>query len=72
MALCTVLTLIDDYSKYTYIYSLQNKSKMPKKIMNLIAIIKDKCNKYSKCFRSKKGKEYINIQMEKLQGNIVN
>jgi len=55
-----LLTLIDDYSRYTIIYLMANKSEVPEKIKEYIHLMKTKFNITPKVIRSDKGKEYVN------------
>ncbi|KAK2580008.1 hypothetical protein KPH14_010773 [Odynerus spinipes] len=57
------LTLIDDYSRYTHIYFLNSKSEVTDKIVEFIELMKTKFNRKPKCFRSDRGKEYINDRL---------
>jgi len=61
-----LLTLIDDYSRYTIIYLMANKSEVPEKIKEYINLMKTKFNITPKAIRSDKGKEYVNQQLQTL------
>lgn len=53
-----VLTLIDDYSRYTEIYFLHNKSEAIDKIREYVAMVENKFNTKPKIFRSDRGGEF--------------
>lgn len=55
------LSLIDDYSKYTVIYFLRNKSEVEVKIKEYIAMVENEFGKKPKVIRSDRGGEYIGI-----------
>lgn len=54
-----VLTLIDDFSKYTKVYFLREKSESATIIKEYIALMKNKFNKKPKVIRSDRGGEFI-------------
>lgn len=54
-----LLTLIDDYSKFTVVYFLRQKSETEQNIRNYIALVKNKFNKKPKILRSDRGGEYM-------------
>lgn len=54
-----LLTLIDDYSKFTVVYFLRQKSETEQKIREYIAFVKNKFNKKPKILRSDRGGEYM-------------
>lgn len=53
-----VLTIIDDYSRYSTIYFLQQKSQAFSKIKEFIAMVENQFNKRLKTFRSDGGGEF--------------
>lgn len=55
-----VLTLIDDFSRYTVIYLLREKSEVELKIKEYVEMVKNKFSKQPKVIRSDRGGEYIN------------
>lgn len=58
-----VLTLIDDYSRYTVVYLLEQKSEVTEKIQDYVKNMKTKFNKIPKVIRSDKGREYVNANL---------
>lgn len=54
-----VLTLIDDFSRYTVIFFLRQKSEATDKIKEYIAMVENKFNRKLKILRSDRGGEYI-------------
>ena len=52
------LMMIDDYSRYTKVYLLKNKSEVPAKVTEYAKYIKTKFNKTPKVIRSDRGGEY--------------
>ena len=52
------LTLIDDYSRYTKVYLLKNKSEVPLRIKEFVKYVQTKFGKNVKVFRSDCGGEY--------------
>lgn len=59
-----ILTLIDDYSRYTFVYFMAHKSEVPDHISNFIQWMKTKFKKTPKYIRSYRGKEYMNRQIQ--------
>lgn len=62
-----LLTMIDDYSRYTVIYLMANKSEVPDKIQEYIQSMKTKYNIVPKAIRSDKGREYVNYRLQVIQ-----
>lgn len=60
-----ILTLIDDYSKYTEIYFMHNKSDTEVRIKEYIAMVENKFGHKPKVFRSDRGGEYMGNEMTK-------
>lgn len=58
-----ILTLIDDYSKYTVVQFLRQKSEVNQKIQEFVAMVKNKFNKKPKILRSDRGGEYMSEQL---------
>lgn len=54
-----VLTLIDDYSRFCFVYFLKRKSETVSRIKEFSALVKNTFNKNLKRFRSDRGGEYI-------------
>jgi len=52
------LMMIDDYSRYTKVYLLKNKSEVPAKVTEYAKYIQTKFNKTPKVIRSDRGGEY--------------
>lgn len=55
-----ILTFIDDFSRYTVVYFLREKSEVGAKIKEYIEMVKNKFSKQPKIMRSDKEGEYIN------------
>ena len=55
-----LMTLIDDYSRYTTVYLLTSKDEAGPQIKRFIQMMKTQFGKIPKCIRSDRGKEYIN------------
>lgn len=66
-----ILTFIDDFSRYTVIYLLREKSEVEDKVKEYIEMAKTKFSKTPKVIRSDRGREYVNkevIEYLKTQG----
>ncbi|XP_046142820.1 ATP-dependent DNA helicase pif1-like [Osmia bicornis bicornis] len=61
-----LLTLIDDYSRYTVMYLLRHKSEVAQRIQEYIQHAKTKFNKTPKVFRSDRGTEFVNKDLKDL------
>lgn len=59
-----VLTLIDDFSKFTTIHFLREKSETAEKIKEFVAFVKNKFNKKPKVIRSDRGGEFIGKELK--------
>lgn len=59
-----VLTIIDDYSRYTEVFLLRSKDETPDYIKDYIQKVKTQFNKRPKFIRSDRGKEYINAKLK--------
>jgi len=59
-----ILTLIDDYSKYTVVYLLEHKSEAIEKIQDYVRHMKTKFKKTPKIIRSDRGREYVNASLK--------
>lgn len=57
--------MIDDYSRYTHIYLLKNKSEVRSKIIEYVKQMQKMFQKTLKCIRSDRGGEYINEVLDK-------
>lgn len=55
-----ILTLIDDYSRFTYIYLLNKASEARQKIIQFVELMKTQYGKKPKKFHSDRGGEYLN------------
>lgn len=54
------LTIIDDHSRYCYVYLIKNKSDAPSCIKDFVEMTKTTFGKKPKIIRSDRGREYIN------------
>ncbi len=54
------MTLIDDYSKYTFVYLLKQKSEVQSKIKQFVALMMNQYGRKPKIIRSDRGGEYVN------------
>jgi len=57
------LTMIDNYSGYTEIFLMSNKSEVSKHIRTYVETVKNKFNKKPKTLRSDRGREYVNHEV---------
>ena len=65
-----VITLIDDYSRYTYVYFMHKKNEASSIIKRFVKMAKTQFNKTLKCIRSDRGREYVNKNLRRfLQDN---
>lgn len=60
-----LLTFIDDFSRFTKIYLLRNKSEVNAKMMEFVELMKTQFEKKPKQFHSDRGGEYINEEIHK-------
>lgn len=60
-----ILTIIDDYSKYTEVYFISHKSDVGEKIKEYIAMVKNKFNRKPKVLRSDRGGEYMGNELKR-------
>src|SRR3984885_14576424 len=58
------MTMIDDYSKYTEVYLLSNKSEVPDKIKEYVRYVQTKFRKTPKKIRSDRGGEYTATRLQ--------
>lgn len=58
------LTIIDDFSRYCYLYLLKSKSEAELKIKQFIEFTISSYNKKPKIIRSDRGREYVNNNLE--------
>ena len=54
-----ILTLIDDFSRYTHIYLIRMKSEVKSKIMDFVSMTSTQYNRIPKVFRSDRGLAYV-------------
>lgn len=59
-----ILTIIDDFSRYTVIYLLKNKSDTIDAIKGYVEMVKTKFKSRPKVIRSDRGREYITSQLK--------
>ena len=59
-----VMTMINDYSRYTKIYLLPKKSDVSERIHKYVGYVKTKFQKSVKRIRSDRGGEYVNEEMQ--------
>lgn len=59
-----ILTIIDNYSRFTKIYLLERKDQVYEYIKDFIEIVKTQFSKKPKIIRSDRGKEYVNNQLQ--------
>lgn len=59
-----VLTLIDDYSRYTVIHLMEHKSEATEKIQDYVQRMKIRFHKVPKIIRSDQGREYVNAKLK--------
>ena len=59
-----LITLIDDYSRYTAVYFLKTKDEAATHIKQSIEMIRTQFNKTPKCIRSDRGREYVNADLQ--------
>lgn len=58
------LTFIDEHSRYTKVYLLNNKSEVNQKTREFIQLMKTQNGKYPKMFNTDRGGEYVNEEMQ--------
>lgn len=63
------MTMIDDYSKYTVLYLLKNKSEATGKIKEYVKFVQTKFRCTPKVIRSDRGGEYVNEELSKFLRN---
>ena len=54
-----ILTFIDDFSRFSYVYFLKNKSHVFEKFKEFRALDEKQCGQPIKCLRSENGREYV-------------
>jgi transposase InsO family protein len=59
------MTMIDDYSRYTVLYLLKNKSEVPDRIKEYVRLVQTKFKKSPNVIRSDRGGEYVNENLTK-------
>lgn len=60
-----ILTLIDDYSRYSHIYLIKHKSDVREKIIEFVEEMKTQNGKVPKVIRSDRGGEYMDGELRK-------
>lgn len=60
------LTLVDDYSRWTWIYLMHLKSDVSTMLKQFLAMVQTQHNAQVKCFRSDNGGEFFNAQVHEL------
>lgn len=60
-----LVTFIDDYSRYTHIYLLSNKSEVPGILKRYVELVKNKFGRKIKVIRSDRGGEYLSTNLRK-------
>ncbi|GJY92570.1 retrovirus-related pol polyprotein from transposon TNT 1-94 [Tanacetum coccineum] len=58
------LVIVDEYSRYTWVYFLRKKSQAPKVIMSFIRIVENQNDAKVKQIRTKNGTEFRNHELE--------
>lgn len=58
------MTIIDDYSRYTWVYFLKEKSEVNTILKQFIEMSRTQMNKIPKCVRSDRGGEYVNENLQ--------
>jgi transposase InsO family protein len=58
------MTLIDDYSKYSELYLLKNKSEVTAKVKEYVKLVQTKFNRTPKIIRSDNDGEYVNEELK--------
>jgi len=56
------VTLVDDYSRYTWVCLIQSKSEVFTVLQNFLSLIKNQFDVSIKMFRSDNGREFVNSQ----------
>ena len=59
-----ILTFIDDLSRFTWVYFLNNKNILFEKFKEFRALAKKQCRQPNKCFRLENGGRYVSQQFE--------
>lgn len=59
-----ILTFIDDYSRYTYIYFLKKKNEVKKKLIEFVQLMKTAKRKKPIKFNCDRGGEYLNNELK--------
>nr|XP_016468765.1 PREDICTED: uncharacterized protein LOC107791253 [Nicotiana tabacum] len=61
-----ILTLVDDYSKYTWLFLLHSKSDTNEVLKNFVELIYTQFDSKLKCLRTENGIEFFNDQLQTL------
>lgn len=64
-----IMTLIDDFSKFTHVYLLREKSEATTKMKEFVASMVNQYGKKPKVIRSDRGGEYVNKEMQEFLRN---
>lgn len=59
-----MLTFIDDFSRYTKVYLLNNKAEVKNKLMDFVNLVKNQFDTKPKKFNSDRGGEYLNHELQ--------
>lgn len=59
------LTIVDDYSRGSWVCLMNNKTEMLQHLMNFCNLIKKKFNKHITRIQSKNGTKFMNFKIEK-------
>lgn len=60
-----LVTFIDDFSRYTFVYLLSNKSDVPNVLKQYVALVQNQLGKKVKTIRSDRGGEYLNTHLRR-------
>jgi len=59
-----ILTFIDDFSRKSWIFLIENKTEVPKIIINFLTYLNNQFENKIKNFKTDQGKEYVNKKVE--------
>jgi transposase InsO family protein len=59
-----MLTVIDDYSRFTYARLLTQKNQATKAIKDYVAVVSNLSERKSKILRTDNGKDYVNEELK--------
>lgn len=63
------MTLIDDYSRYTFVYFLKHKSEVENKIREFVKLVQNQFGRKPRIIRSDQGGEYSSKELRKFYTN---